>query len=238
MKQIYKYDFFDSITKTISGDNELKDAYIIVNSGDTAPSGYTNISSVQSWNDYGESLCTDYLQWRDRVRDELDQTHWSGLTSSEKDIVINFYLKETDKDENTANTEKITHLMTSYGLDLVSSKGKLIAVYGKHHLEEIDACHKRANSELLYQVIAKYLTLVDAGDLIKITHKLFDLYKSQAIRGTEDGNAGEGLFNFLESTVGSSYETTGLEQQGYILNIGDYASFISELMDVLRNGNY
>ena len=69
-------------------------------------------------------------------------------------------------------------------------------------------------------------------------HKLFDLFKSQAIRGTDDGNAGEGLFNFLESTVGTSYENAGLEEQGYTLKTGTYSEFITELMDVLRHGIY
>lgn len=238
MKQLYKYDFFDVNTKTITAGEQPKDAFVIINSGDTVPSGYTEISSVQNWSDYGESLCTDYLQYRDRIKDELDQVSWSGLTNSEKDIVIDFYLKESNKSEEVANGEKVAYLMGVHGLSLIEAKGKLISVYGPHHIKEIRSCYHRSNSELLYKIIAKYLTLVDAGDLIKITHKLFDLYKSQAIRGTEDGNAGEGLFNFLESTVGTSYETTGLEQQGYILNTGTYSEFIAELMGVLRYGNY
>jgi hypothetical protein len=238
MKLLCKYDFFDLNTKTIAGGEEPKDAFVVINSGDTIPSGYTNISSVQNWKDYGESLCADYLQYRERVKGELDVVSWSGLTNSEKDIVIDFYLKETNKSDEASNGEKVAYLMGVHGLDLIQSKGKLISVYGPHHIKEIDSCKNRANSELLYQIIAKYLTLTDAGDLIKITHKLFDLYKSQAIRGTLDGNAGEGLFNFLESTVSTSYETTGLEQQGYVLNTGTYSEFITELMDVLRNGNY
>lgn len=238
MKLLCKYDFFDLNTKTITGGEEPKDAFVVINSGDTIPSGYTNISSVKNWKEQGESLATDYLQYRSRVQDELDVNSWSGLTNEEKDIVIELYLQETNKTEEASNTEKVAHLMSVHGLDLISAKGKLISVFGPHHIKEVASCSARANCEKLYQVIAKYLSLADAGDLIKITHKLFDLYKSQGIRGTEDGSAGEGLFNFLESTSGTSYETTGLEQQGYVLNTGTYADFINELMDVLRYGNY
>jgi hypothetical protein len=177
------------------------------------------------------------MQMRERVRDIVDTVSWSGLTSTEKDIVIDLYLKETNKDENTSNNEKVAHLMGK-GYSLPQSQGALYKAYSKHHIKEIASCAKRGNSEQLYIVISKYLSLADAGDLIKITHKLFDLYKTQGIRGINDGNAGEGLFDFLESSVGTSYETSGLEQQGYTLNTGDYNSFITELMDVLRNGNY
>ena len=124
------------------------------------------------------------------------------------------------------------------GYDLQQSQGVLIKSFATHHIKEVRSCADRSNCEQLYFVIAKYLSLDDAGDLIKISHKLFDLFKTQAIRGVNDGNAGEGLFDFLESSVGTTYETSGLKQQGYTLNTGDFSTFITELMDVLRNGNY
>ncbi len=237
MELLCKYDFFDQNTKTINSGAEPKDAFVVVNSGDTIPTDYTDVSSVQYWVDYGSSLCTDYLQLRERVRGILDVIGWTGITNSEKYIIIGEYMKESSKDDTTANTEKISFLMGE-GYTMSEAQGLLIKSYASHHLKEVNACLQRANSEKLYMVIAKYLTLDDAGDLIKITHKLFDLYKTQGIKGVNDGNAGEGIFDFLESSVGTSFETSGLEQQGYTLNTGDYNSFISELMDVLRNGNY
>jgi hypothetical protein len=198
---------------------------------------YNDITSIENWYDYGDVLCTDILQTRDRIKSMVDNITWTNLTSSERDLVIDLYLKETNVNENTYNTYKVGHLM-SKGYTLDQSRYLLFQAYGDFHVREVKACEKRCRSEKLYKVIAKYLTLADAGDLIKVTHKLFDLYKSQAIRGTLDGNAGEGLFNFLESTPGSSYEFAGLAQQGYTLNTGSYDDFITELMDILRHGNY
>lgn len=198
---------------------------------------YDDITSIENWFSYGDLLCTDILQIRDRVREILDVTGWSGLTNAEKDIVITLFLKETNKADNVSDTEKVMYLM-GRGYSLAQAQSKLMQAYADYHIKEIIACTNRANSEKLYVVIAKYLSLADASDLIKITHKLFDLFKSQGIRGTLDGNVGEGLFNFLESTVGTSFETTGLTQQGYTLKTGTYSSFINELMDILRNGNY
>jgi hypothetical protein len=198
---------------------------------------YDDITSIENWLLYGDLLCTDILQVRDRVKEILDVSGWTGLTNTEKDVVITLFLKESNKADNVSDTEKVMYLM-SRGYSLAEAQSRLMQAYGDYHVKEIHACANRANSEKLYIAIAKYLSLTDASDLIKITHKLFDLYKSQAIRGTLDGNAGEGLFNFLESTVGTSFETTGLTQQGYILKTGTYASFITELMDILRHGNY
>ena len=234
----YKIGKIKTERTTIATIDEQVDAPIISTTGTLDTTIYDDITSIENWVQYGKNICTDYLQVRDRLLVELNNISWSGLTNNEKDIVIEYYLRETSKDEVTMNTDKVTYLMTEKGYSQLQAQGTLIQSYSAYHLNEINSCAKRGNSEQLYIVIAKHLTIIDAADLIKITHTLFDLYKSQAIRGTDDGSAGEGLFNFLESTVGSSYETTGLEQQGYTLNTGDYTSFVSELMNVLRNGNY
>lgn len=234
----YKIGKLKEERTTMVGYGEVIDPSIIVVSGSTLDTTkYDDITSIESWDKYSTMITTDYLQTRERIRVMLDDIAWTGCTINEKYIVIKYYLKESLKTSSDSDSEKIQFLMGE-GLSLDESKIFLIKAYSVYHIKEIDACNKRSNSESLYEVIAKYLNLTDAADLIKITHKLFDLYKSQAIRGLNDGTAGEGLFDFLESTVGSSYETSGLEQQGYTLNTGDFTSFISELMDVLRNGNY
>lgn len=222
---------------TIATYGDQIDAPVIATTQSIDTNLYDDITSIESWYQYGDILCTDILQTRDRIKGIVNSGTWSGLTNNEKEIVIELYIKKDDVDEDTYNTNKVMYLM-SQGYSLSEAQGRLIKAYGSYHTKEVRACNIRANCEKLYEVIAKYLTLSDAGDLIKITHKLFDLYKTQAIRGTEDGNAGEGLFNFLESTVGSSYENAGLEQQGYVLKTGTYSEFITELMDVLRHGNY
>ena len=222
---------------TLAGVGEQIDSPIISTTQSLDLNIYNDITSIGSWYQYGDTLCSDFLQVRRRIRNIVNSVTWSGLTDSEKDIVISLYLKEDSVTESTYNGYKVAYLMGK-GYTLTQASGILIQSYANYHVREVNACLKRANSEMLYVVIAKYLTLTDAGDLIKITHKLFDLFKSQAIRGVNEGSAGEGLFDFLESTVGTSYENSGLEEQGYTLNTGTYTEFITELMDVLREGNY
>lgn len=233
----YKIGKLKVIPNGIIEVGQVVDPTIISVSDSLDTNKYDDITSIENWVLYGDILCTDKLQLRSRIKDKLNELTWSGLTNTEKEVVIDYYLKETSKSEDDANTEKVMYLL-GVGYNMSQAQSRLIKSYADYHLWEISSCSKRANSEQLYVVIAKYLSLTDAGDLIKITHKLFDLYKTQGIRGINDGNAGEGLFDFLESTVGTPFETTGLLQQGYVLRIGTYTSFIDELMDVLRNGNY
>lgn len=198
---------------------------------------YDDITSIENWVIFESDLNKDTLYIRERIRNILDTISWSGCTNTEKDIVIKYYLKETNKTQSESDTEKIVYLM-GLGYTQQQAIGFLIQSYSVYHLLEIDSCNKRGNSTKLYDIIGKYISISDAADLIKITHKLFDLYKTQAIRGTTYGTAGEGLLDFITSTPNTSYEFSGLEQQGYVLNTGDYNSFISELMDILKNGNY
>lgn len=237
MDKLYKYEFFNESSKKINEGESNMDAFVVVFDGDTPPANYIDFNGIENWINYGKSICSDDLQLRDRILQLVNTITWSSLNDAEKDIVISFNLRETAVDDATYNTNKITYLMGK-GNSLEESKIILLKSYAEFHIKEVVACKKRSDSEKMYEIIAKYLQLSDAGDLIKITHKLFDLYKTQAIRGTEDGNAGEGLFNFLESTVGTSYENSGLEEQGYTLNSGTYTEFITELMGVLREGKY
>ena len=167
--KLYKYDFFDESTKTILPGNTASDAFIIIATGATGPSNYSDFSSIENWYNFGMSLCTDILQCRDRIKEIVNSGTWSGLNNNEKDIIIELYIRQDDVDEDTYNTNKVTHLM-SQGYTLQESQIRLIQSYGNYHTKEVRACECRANCERLYEVIAKYLTLSDAGDLIKITH--------------------------------------------------------------------
>lgn len=234
----YKIGKIKNSRLTMVSSGETVDPQLIVVTGETLDTTkYNDITSIESWDKYSEIITTDYLQTRERIRVMLNDKTWTGCTTNEKYIIIRYYLKESSKTSDDSDTEKIEFLMNE-GLSFNEAKIFLISAYSTYHIKEIDACNKRANSEALYKVIAKYLNLFDASDLIKISHKLFDLFKSQGIRGINDSDSGEGLFDFIESTVDSSYETTGLAEQGYTLKTGDITGFITELMDILRNGNY
>lgn len=222
-------------------DNQTIPAVLIMEDNDMPPIGYTDYSSdLLKWKDFALQVCTDYLQFRTYVTEQLTLKGWSNLSNDEKYFVIDNYIKEDGIDPVTTNYNKIVYLMTVCGMSQPQAISHLQKVYAIHHLKEIESCLKRAQNEKLFTVIAKYLKLEDASDFTKVIALPYQMFVTQGIKGVNDGEAGEGLFDFIESTVGTSYETAGLEQQGYIMANGDpdMSNFIVELMDILRNGNY
>jgi hypothetical protein len=183
-------------------------------------------------------IAVDYLKARSlAIEIMVTKGGWNSLTTPEKNYIIAFYAEDPAMDLATNNQVKGQFLVMN-GVDPASIAKYLRNAYSKHHIKENEACKKRADSIAATDVVAKYLTLVDARDFIELTKTLYDLFKDQGIKGLNYGSVGEALMDFINSTVGTSFETTGLEQQGYTLNTGTWVGFREELIDILINGNY
>ena len=199
---------------------------------------YDDITSIENWSLLGLNVCTDHLQKRSRIIDELNSLGgWSYCSATEKLILIENYARGSGISISTDSSNKVGFLM-SQGYTLPNAINKFQESYANFHVKEIEACESRARSPKVYKVVAKYLNISGAADFIRTTESLFNLYVTQGIRGVNDGEAGEGLFDFIESTSGTSFEFLGLNEQGYTLLTGTIEGLIEELMDILRNGNY
>ena len=186
----------------------------------------------------GES--NDYSQFREYQRGLLDATNWASLTNSERDFMIELNLKETVIDQATDDINKVTHLITT-GQATTTEEARLIIVnkWAAHHILDISACRERAKALKLYVEIGSYLSIADATDFFITVENLYIAFRDQAIRGTNDGSE-VGLFDYIESTVGTVYEFAGLASKGYTMQNGDLdeTNFINGIMDVLRHGKY
>lgn len=186
----------------------------------------------------GES--NDYSQFREYQRSLLDATNWVSLTNSERDFMIQLNLKETVIDQAIDDINKVTHLITT-GQATTTEEARLVIVnkWAEHHILDISACRERAKALKLYVEIGSYLSIADATDFFTTVENLYIAFRDQAIRGTNDGSE-TGLFDYVESTVGTVYEFAGLESKGYTMQNGDpdETNFITAIMDVLRNGKY
>ena len=229
----------------VENDQEIP-AIQILPSGDATPAGYTDQTmDLLKWKDFGEPVCTDYLQFRMYIMqvmtDKVDGgDSWDDLSDAEKDLLIENYASEDQVDGATDGMRKVVHLMTVHGMSQPEAVKYLEDVFADHHIKEIDSCEKRVKNKTLFQVIAKYLTIAEAADFTQVIDQPYYMYATQGIKGINDGEAGEGLFDFIESTAGTSYETAGLQEQGYPMKNGDpdMTNFIADLMEVLRKGNY
>jgi len=198
---------------------------------------YEDISSVENWHKYGKfgEPRVDYLCIREGIRESsgIDESpsNWNNLTIAEKDIVIDYFLYSDD-------TAKVIHLMTTRALSQSQAVQYLQDTFGTHHILDCQVCARRASHPRLYSIVAKYLDLNDAKYFFQTVRNLYLDYKEQAIKGTLDGDVGAGLFDYIESTEGTIYETAGLSAKGYIMKNGDpdETNFIVELMDLFRKG--
>lgn len=186
----------------------------------------------------GES--NDYYQFREYQRDILDAKTWSGLSDVERDFMIELYLKETTIDDATDAANKVTHLILT-GQATTTEEARLIIVakWSEHHILDIGSCEKRAKALKLYLEVGTYLSIADATDFFVTVENLYIAFRDQAIKGTSDGSE-VGLFDYIESTIGTVYEFAGLESKGYAMQNGDLdeTNFIIAIMGVLRKGKY
>jgi len=139
-----------------------------------------------------------------------------------------------------ANTDKVTHLVTVHGKSPSDSVTELQKAFAKNHVRDIQSCRARLDSVTLYEIIGKYLSFIDAKDFFQTVRNLYIDYKDQGIKGTKDGMVGVALFDFIESTPKTIFESAGLSSKGYDMQNGDAdaSNFVADLMTVFRNGIY
>lgn len=186
----------------------------------------------------GES--NDYYQFREYQRILLDATNWTSLSNVERDFMIKLYLKETVIDAATDAVNKVTHLITTgQAVDPESARLIIVDSWAAHHILDVESCQARSKALRLYFEVGKYLSLSDATDFFVTVENLYIAFRDQAIKGTNDGSE-VGLFDYIESTVGTVYEFAGLASKGYTMQNGDLdeSNFVNAIMDVLRHGKY
>ncbi len=186
------------------------------------------------------SESNDYYQFREYRRGILDIKTWANLSVTERDFMIQLHLKETAITGATDATNKVTHLIET-GQATTTEEARLIIVdnWAKHHILEIESCGLRARALRLYTEVGVYLSIADATDFFVTVENLYIAFRDQAIKGVQDGSE-EGLFDYIESTVGTVYEFAGLVSKGYIMQNGDVdeTNFINAIMGILRHGKY
>lgn len=223
-------------------DNETIPAVKILEDAAPAPSGFTDkTDDLISWRDHGQRACSDFIQFKKYVTEAMNTKTWSSLLTAEKDFITDNYIREDGISSTNDGTRKVVHLMSPpHLMSQPEAVAYLHNVWAEYHIKEIAACQARATSKTIFLVLPKYLSLMDASDFTNVIQQPYYMYTTQAIKGVNDGEAGEGFFDFIESTAGTSYETAGLAQQGYAMANGDpdMSNFITELMNVLRDGNY
>ena len=223
--------------ENISGIKAVK----ILQDGEETPSGYLDkTNDLLAWKESGEQATSDFLQFQSYVEEVADGLLWSSLTNEEKEFLIDYYLKANTTTREADNLQKITYLITTKGMTQAQAEDYLRQSWANYHIKEIESCKRRSESKEVYLVISTYLSFQEASDFVRTIETPLYMYATQGIRGIEEGNTIEGLFDFIQSTPGTIYETAGLNEQGYTMLTGDtdVTNFKADLLNVLRLGNY
>jgi hypothetical protein len=232
MKQLLGYQISGQtigvdITTWNDGDLNGNKPFVIILSGSTIPSGYTDISSIYTWYNFGFGICNDYLCIKEEIKDFVNNIGWSGLTSAEKDIAITCY-------SYASPTDPVIYLMTVKSYTLQQAQSFLLSEWHKHHGNVVEACKQRWF--YLKLIIAAFLSFTDAEDLFDKNESLIFAYTDMGRLGLNYGDKKNGIMDMIQSTNG--YENNGLRESGYVLNQGNYDMFISAVHGVLIHGFY
>ena len=201
----------------------------------SVPQDYVNISSIENWNsfglsavDYGGSgVVKDYKFVRNEIKQLYLATSWSALTNSEKQITSKFFIS------SYANRAELY------------SMSQMIALGLDHHKNSIYARQVRllVGSTTAFNFLGETEIVELRRDVLGLTggvhsHDLITAYVQYGQEGTlEDGS--EGLFDYLEGRVGTSYEASGFCCKNWNPAGGlNMMQLTASIMQILKTGIY
>jgi hypothetical protein len=210
-------------------ENELNgnEPFNIIFSGETVPTNYSIISSMENWDKYGNEVANDYLVIKDQIKILMKEIGWTGLTSQEKDLCIKYYALPDF-------IQPAIYLMTEKGMSQAQAQGFIIQNWHIHHKKLLEVCNERWYYVKL--IVASYLSFYDGEELMDLAAPLIFNFIECGRFGKEYGDQRDGLLDFIISKHG--FDNQGLREQGYVLNFGDWDELINNLVNVLLHGIY
>lgn len=182
----------------------------------------------------------DYYQFRDYKKNEIASIDWNLLSDKDKDLMIILALDNASIDEATNNANKVSHLMsTGQAANVNDASSMLVNSWASHHVRMVESCKQRAEALRMFVEIGTYLSKQDGQDFFETIQLMYDGFREQAIRGSQDGSD-VALFDYIEGTTGTVNEFINLDTKGYTMRNGDIdaSNLIIAIMNILRLGQY
>jgi hypothetical protein len=202
-----------------------KAPFMIINSGDTIPVGYANISSIVNWDSFGEGYANDYLVVRFEIKALLLEKGWANLTNTEKDLCIKHYVGDT--------TDAVIYLMGN-GYPQEMAQGFVLQAWHKYHAKLLEACQQRLY--YLKFIAPQFLSLEDSEKLFDNAQMLIYEFTQLGRFGLANGDKKSGIVDYLMST--NAYVGVGMEESGITLLQGTWDYFRNELIKITMYGIY
>ena len=194
---------------------------------DPSVAGYVNIDSIENWDKFSYNVANDYSVTKFAVKEIAEETGWSSLTNTEKDLCIKYYAYPDP-------TSAVVFLMTTKGWPQAQAEGFVLQSWHKHHLKNIVAFTQRWNYAKF--TVLQFISRADGEDLFNTVKALIDLYIEVGILGFEYNDNQDGIVDYIYSVHG--FTGQGLEENGYPLLQGTWDDFKAALNNVLVCGIY
>lgn len=189
--------------------------------------GKGNPSTISEWDQYGQQIGYDYKYVREKI---------SALTlviSTTSDDYDDWDLVEPEDKEIAVRYMAVPANM------VITYCGGINAVYKSIIEEWVRLSKECRHNRMEAAKVFIFECIIEAKQLlVDVNSSLVPNYY-EGIEGTLEDEGVEGLFDFLESRVGTSYENNGLAETGYTL-IGSrqWTDVVDGVMDILKYGDY
>ena len=206
---------------------------------DVLPAEYDDVSSIENWHKFGLFVVNDYLAVRKEIYEMfLDPTKgWANCTVAERDIIISYYVYK-DAGDGVADTDKVTHLLTTGQVGDVPSAATFL-INSWNNFNEKNRANLNYRWIFVKPIVLKYLTIADAENLFETVKVLVSDMLLIGRLGIGYGLGGDnenGILNYVMSD--NQFDGTGMEFDGYNLKMGTWETFKTEIRNVLENGIY
>lgn len=187
---------------------------------DTTPAGYEDVTSIVNWGKYWNRSGKDYDVARSEIKKLCEATTWTSLNADEKKVVSEFFL---------VDQAKRAEVFTS-GEDMLNA----IDFAGKSRQARISR-YRAATIMILHQ-----LQVEDAKQVAGVmgSNSVLFNYLELGIVGLSEGDP-EGIIDYLDETVGSSFENNGFKSFAFTLrDYPDMSTFAAVILAIIKDGNY
>ena len=180
--------------------------------------GAVKLESAIDWDKHWSETDEQYGIARQKIHEILHAKGWDNMSTEERFVAIKYRAYPNTETSAAA----IVGWLVSVGYTPVQAQGFLLKSGAEELSRLIRNCQYRGSHTTLWMIIGMYLSLTDQIHLNELVDGLLGKYSNKAIRGINYGSPDQAaLFDFIEGTAGTQYETTNLMSQGYTMQNGD-----------------
>lgn len=183
-------------------------------------SSYADITTIENLSEHGHHTGRDYKFIRSEINTLYDSSTWSELSDDEKSVCSIYFICSP------------TEAADVHDVPTRVAYGELF------HINSVESRMKRIS-----RAMSEARTRIQQSDVQELiddleSSNLLDTYITFGREGTIEGDP-EGLFDWVESRAGTSFDGIGMSSKSYTVEgYSDMSDFTVYIMDIIKTGNY